>query len=79
MQKIRPEGGIEPLCLSAPTGLKTTEDHLDISLGEFWDIYLTWKAGLAAGKYGDKTNLSLRCKNIRILNSLTVVDVVNIS
>ena len=31
---LRPEGGIEPLCFSAPTGLKpatrTTECHLDI-------------------------------------------------
>ena len=33
-KNLRPEGGIEPLCFSAPTGLKpatrTTECHLDI-------------------------------------------------
>ena len=33
---LRPEGGIEPLCFSAPTGLKpatrTTECHLDIQV-----------------------------------------------
>ena len=37
---VRPEGGIEPLCLSTPTGLKpatrTTECHLDILHLQFW-------------------------------------------
>ena len=38
-RSCRPEGGIEPLRLSAPTGLKpatrTTECHLDIELTDF--------------------------------------------
>ena len=38
-KKLRPEGGIEPLRLSTPTGLKpatrTTEYHLDIKHLQF--------------------------------------------
>ena len=39
MQKNRLEGGVKPLRLSTPTGLKpvhqTTEDHLDMRWGMF--------------------------------------------
>ena len=44
-KNYRPEGGIEPLRFSAPTGLKpatrTTECHLDILTQENLSVYIT--------------------------------------
>ena len=54
-QNPRPEGGIEPLCLSTPTGLKpapqTTEDHLDRGWRTMLGGYSYGPVGLAVGKY----------------------------
>ena len=59
-KSVRPEGGIEPLRLSAPTGLKpatrTTECHLDMERGKNYVsklndqihetiILIVWRAG----------------------------------
>ena len=57
----RPEGGIEPLCLSTPTGLKpapqTTEDHLDRVWGRLGEIYSYGLIVLAAGNHINKQYL----------------------
>ena len=60
-KKYRPEGGIEPLCLSAPTGLKpapqTTEDHLDRVWGRLGEVYSYGLIVLAAGNHINKQYL----------------------
>ena len=54
-KNLRPEGGIEPLCLSTPTGLKpapqTTEDHLDMDKRTMLGGHSYELVGLAVGNY----------------------------
>ena len=57
-KNYRPEGGIEPLRLSTPTGLKpatrTTECHLDNSLGKTGLSKVTiWSHNRCHGKKDD--------------------------
>ena len=60
-QNPRPEGGIEPLCLSTPTGLKpapqTTEDHLDNKRRKLMLFCSYWPVGLAIGTFSCPFNI----------------------